>query len=79
MLKQEELAFVKVISTLELSPALLRELRKARMARKSKKKPLTPRWTKTSSVAPTERRSTALGTNRRSSLREKERRRAYEG
>jgi hypothetical protein len=33
MLKQEELAFVKAISTMEFSPALLRELRKAMAAR----------------------------------------------
>jgi hypothetical protein len=29
MLKQEELAFMKAISTLQLSPFLLRELRRA--------------------------------------------------
>jgi hypothetical protein len=34
MLKQEELAFVKAISTMELSPALLPELWKAMAARK---------------------------------------------
>jgi hypothetical protein len=34
MLKQKELAFVKAISTMELSPGLLRELRKAMDARK---------------------------------------------
>jgi hypothetical protein len=36
MLTQEELAFVKAISTLQLSPALLKELRSAmsRMRRK---------------------------------------------
>jgi hypothetical protein len=34
MLKQEELAFVKAISMMELSPALLRELQKAMAARK---------------------------------------------
>jgi hypothetical protein len=37
MLKQEELAFMKAISTLQLSPALLRELRKAKAASKSRK------------------------------------------
>jgi hypothetical protein len=34
MLRQEELAFIKAISTLQLSPAVLRELRKALSRRK---------------------------------------------
>jgi hypothetical protein len=37
MLKQEELAFFKAISTMELSPALLRELRKAMVSRKRRR------------------------------------------
>jgi hypothetical protein len=37
MLKQEELAFMKAISTLQLSPALLRELRQAVAASKRRK------------------------------------------
>jgi hypothetical protein len=37
MLKQEELAFMKAISTLELSPALLRVLRRALAASKRRK------------------------------------------
>jgi DNA-binding HxlR family transcriptional regulator len=40
MLRQEELAFIKAISTLQLSPALLRELRMALLHRK--KKPVEP-------------------------------------
>jgi hypothetical protein len=36
MLRQEELAFIKAISTLQLSPALLRELRTALSRRKKK-------------------------------------------
>jgi hypothetical protein len=35
MLKQEELAFVKAINMLHLSPTLLRELRKAMAASKT--------------------------------------------
>ena len=38
MLKLEELAFIEVISTLQLSPALLMELGKALSSRKQKKK-----------------------------------------
>ena len=34
MLKQEELAFIKAISTLQVTPALLRELRTALSSRK---------------------------------------------
>jgi hypothetical protein len=41
MLKQEELAFMKAISTLQLSPALLRELRRA-MAASKRRKALAP-------------------------------------
>jgi hypothetical protein len=41
MLKQEELAFMKDNSTLQLSPALLRELRRA-MAVSKKRKALAP-------------------------------------
>jgi hypothetical protein len=41
MLKQEELAFMKAISTLQLSPALLRELRSA-MAASKRRKALAP-------------------------------------
>jgi hypothetical protein len=37
MLKQKELAFMKAISTPQLSPALLRELRKAMAASKKRK------------------------------------------
>jgi hypothetical protein len=37
MLKQEELAFMKAISTLQLSPAILRELKKAVAASKRRK------------------------------------------
>jgi hypothetical protein len=37
ILKQEEIAVVKAISTMELSPALLRELREAMAARKRSK------------------------------------------
>jgi hypothetical protein len=37
MLKKEELAFMKAISRLQLSPALLRELRKAMPASKRRK------------------------------------------
>ena len=40
MLRQEELAFVKAISTLQLSPAILKELRMALSRRK--KKPVVP-------------------------------------
>jgi hypothetical protein len=42
MLRQEELAFVKAISTLKLSPALLKELRSA-MARR-RMKPAVSAW-----------------------------------
>jgi len=42
MLKQDELAFMKAISTLHFSPALLKELKLA-MARK-KTKPEVPAW-----------------------------------
>jgi len=37
MLRQEELALVKAISTLQLSPALLRELKMAMSRRKKKR------------------------------------------
>ena len=37
MLRQEELGFVKAISTLQVTPALLRELRIALSSRKKKK------------------------------------------
>jgi hypothetical protein len=37
MMKQEELAFMKAISMLQVSPSLLRELRKAMEARKKRK------------------------------------------
>ena len=40
MLRQEELAFVKAISTMQLSPAILKELRMALPRRK--KKPVVP-------------------------------------
>ena len=40
MLRQEELAFVKAISTMQLSPAILKELRMALSRRK--KKPVVP-------------------------------------
>jgi len=40
MLRQEELAFVKAISTMQLSPAILKELRMASYRRK--KKPVVP-------------------------------------
>jgi len=40
MLRQEELAFVKAISTMQLSPAVLKELRIALYRRK--KKPVVP-------------------------------------
>jgi hypothetical protein len=49
MLKQEELAFMKAISTLELYPALLRELRKAMSM--SKRKGLASGKAKNSSMA----------------------------
>ena len=39
MLRQEELAFVKAISTMQLSPAILKELR---MALSRRKKPVVP-------------------------------------
>jgi len=39
MLKQEELAIIKAISTLQLSPAILKELR---MALSRRKKPVVP-------------------------------------
>jgi hypothetical protein len=41
MLKQEELAFLKVISTLELSRTFLRELRRA-VAASKRRKALSP-------------------------------------
>jgi len=41
MLRQEELAFMEAISTLQVSPALLKELRLT-MARRKKKKPAVP-------------------------------------
>jgi hypothetical protein len=37
MLKQEDLAFLKALSTMKASPALLQELRKARVAQRRKK------------------------------------------
>jgi hypothetical protein len=37
ILKQEELAFIKAVGSMELSPVLLRELRKAMAAAKKKK------------------------------------------
>ena len=54
MLRQDELAFMKAISTLQFSPALLKELRLA-MARR--KKPTLPVW----------RRSTTIGSGTRAS------------
>ena len=50
MLKQEELAFLKAMSTLEFSPALLRELRKA-VAAKKRTKAVAPSRAKMSCVA----------------------------
>jgi hypothetical protein len=41
MLKQEELAFMKTVSAIQLSPALLRELRRA-MAVSKRRKTLAP-------------------------------------
>jgi hypothetical protein len=38
MLRQEELNFIKAMSTLQLSPAFLKELRMALSSRKKKKK-----------------------------------------
>jgi hypothetical protein len=37
MLKQEELTFVKALSTLKMSPALLQELKKARSSERREK------------------------------------------
>jgi hypothetical protein len=42
MLRQEELAFIKAIGTMELSPVLLRELRRAMAAAKIKVLASTP-------------------------------------
>jgi hypothetical protein len=47
MLKQEELAFMTAISTLQLSPVLLRELRRA-VAASKRRKVLAPRKAKPS-------------------------------
>ena len=61
MLKQEELAFLKAISTLDFSPALLRELRKAGAAKK-RTKAVAPSKAKTFCVALIKRRPTISGT-----------------
>jgi hypothetical protein len=44
MLRQEELAFIKALSTMQLSPALLKELRTALASSK--------KWRKTGAAAP---------------------------
>ena len=64
MMKQEEFAFIKASSAFQLSPALLRELRKAIAARRRRRKTLAPSKAKTFNVAPTERHSTAFGAGR---------------
>ena len=47
MLRQDELAFIKAVSTFQISPALLKELRLA-MARRKKPAVLTGRRSNTS-------------------------------
>jgi hypothetical protein len=42
MLKAEDLAFVKALSLVKVSPALLKELRKAIAARRGRKSPTVP-------------------------------------
>jgi hypothetical protein len=59
MLKQEEVAFMKAISTSELSATILRELRKAIAAKRNKA--LGPSKAKVSSLTPIELQSTASG------------------
>ena len=61
MLKQEELAFIKALSNFELSPALLRELKKAMAARRRRTKALAPCKDKTYNIAITESHSTGFG------------------
>jgi hypothetical protein len=61
MLKQEELAFIKALSNFELSPALLRELKKAMAARRRRTKALAPCKDKTYNIAITEGHSTGFG------------------
>jgi len=48
MLRQEELAFVKAISTMQLSPAILKELRMAKSCRKKKPAVLAGSYSTTS-------------------------------
>jgi hypothetical protein len=57
MLKQEELAFVKALSTMELFPALLRQLRKA-MATRKRSRAGAPSKAKPPSVVTSKRHST---------------------
>jgi hypothetical protein len=57
MLKQEELAFVKGISTMVLSPALLQELRKGMAARK-RSRAFAPSKAKPASVVASKRHHT---------------------
>ena len=59
MLKQDELAFMKAISTLHVSPALLKELRLAMARRKKPSVPAGKRSTTTGSG--TRATSTARG------------------
>ena len=67
MLRQKELAFIKAISTLQLSPALLRELRMALSRRK--KKPVVPvgraRTTSGSAARASQRPSSQLAGKRK--------------
>jgi hypothetical protein len=42
MLRQEELAFIKALSTMDFSPALIKELRKGLASRGNKKNPTVP-------------------------------------
>jgi len=63
MLRQEELAFIKAISTLQLSPALLKELRLAMSRRK--KKPAVPAGSRSTTSGRGARASQQLASKRK--------------
>ena len=80
MLKQEEVAFIKALGSIELSPVFLRELRKA-MAAGKKKKALTAPKVKATSASALERPSGVGGeawTSRCSPQPSVSKRKAYE-
>jgi hypothetical protein len=72
MLKQEELAFIKVLSTMDFSPALFKELRSALAARGKKKRSVVPariRSTIAGGVTTNSQRTSALPNGKRKAIK----------